>query len=108
MKISPRISELPFLELSGLSYIPLSLIYLDDIGGEDAVDILGPVWDQILGNVAHLRQLHGVVELGGVPPLFPGQRRVGQLDLEGQRLLQLLGGGGGVSAQHHGNLEMHE
>ena len=79
--------------------------HLDDVLGQDAVDVLCPVVDDGR-DAAHLVQLHRVVQLGGVPALLPRQRDVGQLDLELQGGPQLVTNALRIGTEKDSNLEM--
>ena len=72
--------------------------HLDDVLGEDAVNVLGPVVDNGRDTV-DVVQLHRVVQLGRVSPLLPRQGDVGQLYLELQGGLQLVANTPRISAE---------
>jgi hypothetical protein len=54
---------------------------LHDVLGENPVDVNGPVIDNGC-EFLDVPQLHRVVQLGRVPPLLPGQRRIRKFDLK--------------------------
>ena len=68
---------------------PFVLVNLEDVLCKNPVDVCSPV-DQG-GNLRHLSQLPGVVQLGRISSFLPRQRYIGQLDLEEEAFFQLLG-----------------
>ena len=62
--------------------------YLDDIRGEDVVDVVEP--RRVGVEVGQVPDLHRVVELGRVSPLLSRQRKVGEAGEENMGYMSVL------------------